>query len=153
MDKQDDNTLKSTNPKDLIGSDKIPLHLFPESAVIYGALALLDGALKYGRGNWRVAGVRASIYYDATMRHMSKWFEGEEIDPDSGLPHLAHAMACIAILIDAKTAGKLKDDRMVEGNYSDLIKEMTPHVKRLKEVHKDKNPHHYTIQDNEKEDK
>jgi len=139
--------LKNTNPKDLIGSDKLPLHLFPESAVIYGALALLDGALKYGRANWRAAGVRASIYYDALTRHLTKWFEGEDIDPDSGLPHLAHAIACIAILIDAKTANKLKDDRMYPGNYTTLVKEMTAHVKRLKEIHKDKNPKHWTIAD------
>jgi hypothetical protein len=143
--------LKSTNPKDLIGSDKIPVHLFPVTAVIYGTMALLDGALKYGRANWRAAGVRASIYYDALNRHMTKWFEGQDIDEDSGLPHLAHAMACIVILIDAIEAGKLKDDRMYKGGYLELIKKMTPEVKRLKEKYKDKNPKHWTIEDNEKE--
>jgi len=143
--------LKSTNPKDLIGSDKIPIHLFPVTAVIYGTMALLDGALKYGRANWRAAGVRASIYYDALNRHMSKWFEGQDIDEDSGLPHLAHAMACIVILIDAIEAGKLKDDRMYKGGYLELLKKMTPEVKRLKEKYKDKNPKHWTIDDNEKE--
>jgi hypothetical protein len=144
--------LKNTNPKDLIGSDKVPLHLFPETATIYGALAFLDGALKYGRANWRVAGVRASIYYDATKRHLSKWFEGEDIDEDSGLPHLAHALACIAILIDATEADKLKDDRMYKGGYLKTLKRMTKEVKRLKEKYKDKNPKHWTIQDN-KEDR
>jgi hypothetical protein len=144
--------LKSTNPKDLIGSDKMPLHLFPMTAVIYGTLALLDGALKYGRGNWRAAGVRASIYFDACIRHLTRWFEGEDIDPDSGLPHLAHAEACLAILIDAKEAGKLKDDRMYPGGYLDTLKRMTSDVKRLKEVHKGKTPKHWTIEDS-KEDR
>ena len=143
--------LKNTNPKDLIGSSKIPLHLFPMTATIYGAMALLDGALKYGRANWRVAGVRASIYYDACLRHMTKWFEGQDIDSDSGLPHLAHAMACIVILIDANEAGKLKDDRMVEGGYLKLLDKMTSEVRRLKEKHKGKNPKHFTIEDNNKE--
>ena len=140
-----DNNLKNTNPKDLIGSDKLPLHLFPQTANIYGALALLDGALKYGRSNWRVAGVRASIYYDAILRHLNKWFGGIDIDSDSGLPHLAHAIACIAILIDAKEANKLKDDRMYPVGYEKILKKMTKHVKRLKEKHKNKNPKHWTI--------
>lgn len=142
--------LKNTNPKDLIGSDKMPMHLFPMTATVYGTLALLDGALKYGRANWRAAGVRASIYYDACLRHLTKWFEGETIDPESGLPHLAHAIACITILIDATEAGMLKDDRMYQGGYLDTLKKLVPEVKRLKEVHKEKNPKHWTIQDNEK---
>jgi len=149
---KDSGNLKNTNPKDLIGSDKMPLHLFPSTAVIYGALALLEGALKYGRSNWRAAGVRASIYYDAANRHLDKWFEGETIDSDSGLPHLSHAIACIAILIDSTETGNLKDDRMYPIGYEKIIKKMTDHVKRLKEKYKDKNPKHWTIKD-KKEDR
>lgn len=144
-----DDNLKNTNPKDLIGSDKLPLHLVPMTAIVYGAVALLDGCLKYGRSNWRKAGVRASIYYDATLRHLSRWFEGEDIDPDSDLPHLAHALACIIILIDAKEANNLKDDRMYPANYEKTLKEMTKYVKQLKEKYKDKNPKHWTIEDKE----
>ena len=140
--------LKNTNPKDAIGSNKLPVHLFPMTALVYGAMALLDGALKYGRSNWRSAGVRASIYYDASIRHITKWFEGEDVDTDSGLPHLAHALACLAILIDAKEGGKLKDDRMVQGGYKELLKKFDKDIIRLKEVHKNKNPKHWTIEDN-----
>ncbi|KKL55932.1 hypothetical protein LCGC14_2250470 [marine sediment metagenome] len=89
-------TTKPTNPKDALGSNKVPLHLWPQTATILGAMGLLDGALKYGRSNWRAVGIRASIYYDAVDRHMSAWFEGEDNDPDSGLPHLAHALAGLA---------------------------------------------------------
>lgn len=147
----DKENLKSTNPKDLIGSDKIPLHLFPMTAVLYGTVALLDGALKYGRTNWRAAGVRASIYYDACLRHLSRWFEGEDLDPDSGIPHLAHALACIVIIIDAKEANNLKDDRMYKAKYEDTLSKMTKYVKQLKEKHKDKSPKHWTIEDNKEE--
>ena len=144
--------LKNTNPKDAIGCDKLPLHLFPTSANIYGCLGLLDGMLKYGRSNWREAGVRVSIYHDALKRHSDAYFEGEDNDPDSGLPHLAHMIACVAILIDAKENNKLIDDRMYGGekNYRLLIKKLTPFVKNLKEKHKDKNPKHWTIKDNKK---
>lgn len=141
------NQTKPTNPKDLIGSGKLPLHLWPETATALGCLGLLDGMLKYGRSNFRAIGVRASIYYDAARRHMNAWFEGEEFDPDSGLPHLAHALACLAILADAQAAGKLNDDRMVAGGYRKLVTELTPHVARLKALHADKSPKHYTIAD------
>jgi hypothetical protein len=142
-----DKTAKQSNPKDIIGSDKIPYHLWPLSASAYGSLALLDGMLKYGRSNFRAVGVRSSIYYDALTRHMAKWWEGEDTDPDSGLPHLAHALACLAVLIDSQTADNLTDDRAYPGGYTKLVDELTPHVKRLKEQHAGKNPKHYTIKD------
>ncbi len=146
----EDNSTKPSNPKDLIGSNKVPLHFWPTTATVLGAMACMYGNLQYGRTNWRAAGVRASIYYDALNRHMNAWFdEGEDNDPDSGLPHLAHALACIAIIIDAKAAGKLTDDRMIRGGYRELIGEMTPHVARLKEKFKDKTPRHYTIKDSD----
>ena len=142
-----DDTSKDTNPKDAIGSSKLPIHLWPKTATIMGTLGLLEGMLKYGRSNWRVAGVRASIYYDALERHIGAWFEGEDTDPDSGMPHLAHALACLAILVDAAAAGMLVDDRQFPGGYRNLAEELTPHVERAKANHADKAPKHYTIED------
>jgi hypothetical protein len=140
---------KLTNPKDLIGSGKVPLHLWPETASIYGCLGLLDGMLKYGRTNWRIAGVRASIYVDAARRHLMAWFEGEDFDPDSGLPHLCHGLACLAILVDAICANNLVDDRQVQGGYRKAITDLTHHVDRLKNLHSHRTGvKHYTIADN-----
>lgn len=143
-----DATVKQSNPKDAVGSDKLPIHLWPTTATIMGSIGLLDGMLKYGRSNFRGIGVRASIYVDACQRHLNAWFEGEDSDPDSGVPHLAHALACLAILVDAQAADKLNDDRMVEGGYRKLVNELTPHVARLKKMHEGKSPHHYTVKDN-----
>lgn len=139
------------NPKDAIGSDKMPLHLWPETATVMGTLGLLDGALKYGRSNWRSAGIRLSVYVDAMRRHINAMFEGEKVDPDSGLPHIAHILATAAIIVDADAAGKLIDDSQYPGGYRALLDEMTPEVARLKEKHADKNPKHYTIKDAEPE--
>lgn len=139
--------IKPTNPKDIIGSTKLPLHLWPETATILGSLGLLDGALKYGRSNFRAIGVRASIYVDAAKRHINAWFEGEDIDLDSGLPHLAHALACLAILVDAQAGGKLTDDRLYPGGYRKLVDEMTEHVARLQKKYADRDVKHYTIGD------
>jgi hypothetical protein len=144
---QDDPTMKPTNPKDAIGSDKLPLHLWPETATLTGSLAFLEGALKYGRNNWRDAGVRATIYIDAVKRHINAWAEGEDVAPDSEIPHLGHALACLAILVDAEAAGKLIDDRQYPGGYLELVEELTPHVARLKEKYADKSPRHWTIED------
>ena len=123
------------------------MHLWPETATIMGTLGLLDGALKYGRSNWREAGIKYTVYLDAMRRHATALLEGEEVDPDSGLPHICHILATAAIIVDAEAAGKLIDDRNYPGGYRELLEEMTPHVARLKEKHADKSPKHYTIQD------
>ncbi len=138
---------KNTNPKDAVASGKMPLSLWPETATVLGCLGLLDGALKYGRNNWRHAGVRASVYVDAARRHLGAWFEGEDTDPDSGIDHLGHVLACIAIIADARAAGKLNDDRQTPGGYRAMIDDMTDHVGRLKAKHAGKDPTHFTIVD------
>jgi Domain of unknown function (DUF5664) len=142
---------KDTNPKDALGDDKIPFHLVPDTAVLLCAMAMLDGGGKYGRSNWMPMGAKASVYHSALRRHIARWWAGEDIDPDSGLPHLGHIMACAAILIDAEANGNLVDDRSYPGGYIKLVEKMTPHVKRIKEKHKDKNPKHWTKLDAPKE--
>ena len=57
------NNTKDTNPKDAIGCKKVPIHVIPFQVLNEVGLALLEGSLKYGAYNWRVAGVRASIYF------------------------------------------------------------------------------------------
>ena len=81
------------------------------------------------------------------MRHLSRWFEGEDLDTDSTLPHLAHVLACVAIIVDAEAAGKLNDDRMIKGGYHEMLEKLTPLVARTKARYADKAPRHYTIED------
>ena len=132
------------NPKDVIATNKIPIHLWPTTATAMGAIGLLDGRFKYGNANWREAGVRASVYVSACQRHLAAWFEGEDSDPDSQLPHLAHALACLAILVDAQAADKLTDDRQYPGGYRKLMNELTPLVAMVNEKYADKpEPKHY----------
>ena len=137
---------KPSNPKDAIGSDKLPLHLWPTTATAMGCVGMMEGLSKYGRNNFREHGVRASVYVAACKRHLDAWFEGEDCAPDSGVPHLANALSCLAIIVDAKASGKLNDDRNYRGEgYRVLVEELTPHIRRLREMHKDKDPIHYTI--------
>lgn len=140
--------MKDSNPKDALGSDKAPLDLFPDTAILLGSLAFFEGKGKYGGNNWRVKGARATVYVAALRRHIAKWFQGEENDPESGVPHLGHALACLAVLIETQAIGNLIDDRPpLSKAYMELIDRLTPLVAKIKERHKDKNPHHYTIQD------
>ena len=136
--------LSNPNPKDAIANGKIPMHLWPATATAMGSLALLVGAKRYGRNNWRDAGVRASVYVSACQRHLNAWFEGEDFDPDENLPHLAHALACLAIIVDAQAADKLTDDRQFPGGYRKLMDELTPLVAMVNEKYADKEaPKHY----------
>lgn len=121
MSEQVDATPLGTNPKDLLGIKKVSLSKVPPAALIYMALAMQDGAKKYGPYNWRENKVIASIYVDACMRHLLAWFDGQEKAEDSGFPHLAHALACLAIITDALETGNLVDDRPVKGAAPELI--------------------------------
>jgi len=86
-------------------SDVPPVALF----AIGGAMS--DGATKYGRYNWRATGTTASVFYDAMMRHLVDWYNGEEYAHDSGIHHLAHLMASCAIILDSQAQGCFNDDR------------------------------------------
>jgi hypothetical protein len=139
---------KPSNPKDVIGQTKLPMGLVPDSMTAYASLAFLEGALKYGRYNWRAAGVRSSVYRDALDRHLSRWWNGEDVDPDTLVPHLASALACIAIILDADLSGKLTDDRPPrQEDLPKLISAMQGNIAHLKERFKDYDPHQYTIED------
>lgn len=113
--------LLGTNPKDLIGIKKVRLGLVPPSSLVYQALAMENGADKYGPYNWRDNKVQATIYVDAALRHLLAWLDGEEIAADSGKPHLGHALACLGIIVDAKETGNLVDDRPKAGATTALL--------------------------------
>jgi|GEM_PF-1056472 len=104
-------TTKDTNPKDAVGVRKAPMSTVPMGVVFEIGLAMIEGGRKYGRHNYRVAGVLASVYYDAAMRHLASWWEGEDIDPDSGLSHVTKALSSLTVLRDAMMNAKLTDDR------------------------------------------
>jgi hypothetical protein len=104
-------TMKPSNPKDSFGIKKAPMSMVSAPVLLEVGVAMKEGACKYGRHNYRVIGVMGSVYYDATMRHMMSWWEGEDVDPDSGLSHITKAIASLVVLRDAMIQGKFNDDR------------------------------------------
>lgn len=102
---------KATNPKDAVGTSKVPMSTVPGPVMMEVGLAMLEGARKYGRHNYRAYGARGSVYYDAAMRHILAWWEGQDIDPDSGLSHISKCIATLVVMRDTMINGKLVDDR------------------------------------------
>ena len=140
---------KPTNPKGVAATTKLPLHLIPMITQAYLAIGHFNGLGKYGRDNWRASGVLASIYVSAALRHINSWNEGEELDPDDGVPHLMGAITSLSILIDAQYTGVLNDDRKYRGAGIPAQARglAEAHVARLAKLHAGRWPKHYNIQD------
>jgi len=122
------------NPKDAVAGERLPLDLWPLTATAMASVAMLNGACKYGRANWRKIPVRATVYIAACQRHLAAWLDGEEAD-EEGVPHLASMLASLAIVVDAQAAGTLIDDRPPSGGYRPLASTLTPLVAHLRALH------------------
>jgi len=123
------NTVKESNPKDIVGIEKTPFSTISMAVFAEVGVAMLEGALKYGRHNYRSIGVRTSVYVDATMRHVTAYWEGEDIDPDSKISHLTKAISSLMVLRDAEIRHKVYDDRPV--GTSGFLRELNLKVKDL----------------------
>jgi len=139
---------KPTNPKDMIGIKKTPFSTLPWPVMAEVALAMLEGAAKYGRHNYRAAGVRASVYFDAAMRHMTDWWEGADHDHDSSanLHHITKAIASLMVLRDAMIRGMAEDDRP-PSSPDGWQQELNDQAAKILDDYSDKSPHHHTIKD------
>ncbi len=122
---------KETNPKDAAGTAKVPLSVMPAQVMMETSLALFEGARKYGRSNYRVAGVRASVYYDASMRHLMSWWEGEDTDSDSELNHVTKAIAGLMVLRDAMLNDMWTDDRPPKVKNKEFISDYNEKAKAI----------------------
>jgi len=89
---------------------KARMGLLPPFATKAVARVLTFGAQKYKAHNWRRVDVR-SRYLDATERHIGEYKMGRDIDPDSGLRHLAHAACSLLFLLECEILELGVDDR------------------------------------------
>lgn len=74
------------------------------------AHAFAFGARKYGRYNYR-KGMAWTRIAGGALRHINAWVWGENKDPESGLSHLAHAGACVFMLLDYEHNNLGEDNR------------------------------------------
>jgi hypothetical protein len=134
---------KPTNPKDMVGVRKAPMSTVPATVLAEIGVAMLEGASKYGRHNYRVVGVRGSVYYDGTMRHLMDWWEGQDLDPDSGMSHITKAITSLVVLRDAMIQGKFTDDRPPRSR--EFYPALNAAAGAIIDRYSDRNPTHYTI--------
>lgn len=93
---------------------KPDLSLVPLVAIEQIAKALMYGEKKYGRYNY-LKGFDSNRLIAASLRHVTAWNSGEDNDPESGLSHLAHALAGLSMLLDCQRVGTLTDGRFKGG--------------------------------------
>lgn len=80
-------------------SGKPSISLIPRKAIELEAQVMMFGAKKYAKNNWR-QGIAYSRLIDAGLRHLLAYADGEDLDPETGISHLAHARCCLGMLID-----------------------------------------------------
>lgn len=104
-------TYTPDDPKGAAGALKAPMHLLPPDALLETAKVMGFGAANYGAWNFIGANVCAHTYIAAIGRHWAAYARGEDIDPGSGLSHMAHIAANAFIVLTATQQGTLNDDR------------------------------------------
>jgi hypothetical protein len=91
-------------------ASKPRLELLPGAALEQIAEVLTFGANKYGAHNW-CRGARWGRYFAALLRHLFAWWRGEDLDPETGMSHLAHAGCCLLFLMEYQRNSWGTDDR------------------------------------------
>lgn len=101
---------------------KPALDLVPLSALEDCARVFDYGRAKYAEWNW-AKGMDWSVPYGCLLRHLAKWHEGEDVDPESGLPHLGHAMCNLVMLATFAKTYPEGDNRPTKW-FADIMKEI-----------------------------
>lgn len=91
---------------------KVRYDLIPANALHEIARVYTYGANKYQDENWR-KGLSWKRIFGALMRHSWAWMRGEDTDPESGLPHMAHAAFACFTLLEYALSQKQFDDRVM----------------------------------------
>jgi len=71
---------------------------------------LTIGATKYADYNW-AKGIKFSRLFAACLRHLWAYWGGEDLDPETGKCHLAHAACCITFMMELRHTKPEMDDR------------------------------------------
>lgn len=103
-------------------ANKLPVELVPASLNMAVAAVLEAGARKYARRNWE-KGINAEIIIGCLERHLLKYKSTvfSDLDPETGLPHLFHIAANVAMLIENMFYNESLDDRHKSDNLKATI--------------------------------
>jgi len=95
-------------------SEKPKLYLLPPKSIIEIGKVLTYGAEKYDAENWRKVDDLQNRYTSAALRHIFAHIDGEKLDEETGLSHLAHAMCCLLFKLEDELLGESEEERTRE---------------------------------------
>jgi Domain of unknown function (DUF5664) len=128
-------------------ASKEPLDLIPYEALQEIAKVLDFGAKKYARANW-AKGINYSRLISAILRHVNQFNAGEDVDPESGISHMAHAGCGIVFLLWTIKHRPDLDDR-----WSKTTPEISASTTKRSELQKDQKTNHFSREQVEYVDK
>jgi hypothetical protein len=93
-----------------LDTGKVRMELIPASSLDALGRAMTYGSKKYAEHNW-AKGFDWDRLVGALLRHINAWRSGQDKDPESGLSHLDHVLACAAMLSAHESEGLGTDNR------------------------------------------
>ena len=100
-------------------SEKPKMNLLPPKAIVEISKVLTFGAAKYDAENWRKLDDLQNRYTAGALRHIFAHMDGEELDPETNLSHLAHAMCCLLFKLEIELEERLKKEEPREADSSE----------------------------------
>ena len=100
-------------------SEKPKMNLLPPKAIVEISKVLTFGAAKYDAENWRKLDDLQNRYTAGALRHIFAHMDGEELDPETNLSHLAHAMCCLLFKLEIELEERAKKERPRETDVSE----------------------------------
>lgn len=101
-------------------SAKPKMNLLPPKAIVEVAKVLTFGAEKYDAENWRKLDDLQNRYTAGALRHIFAHMDGEKLDPETGLSHMAHALCCLLFKLEIELEdGESKEEELRETNTAE----------------------------------
>ena len=100
-------------------SEKPKMNLLPPKAIVEISKVLTFGAEKYDAENWRKLDDLQNRYTAGALRHIFAHMDGEDLDPETNLSHLAHAMCCLLFKLEIELEERIKEEELRESNTTE----------------------------------
>ena len=81
-------------------TEKPKTYLLPPKALMEISRVLTIGAEKYDEENWRKLDNLQNRYTGAALRHLFAHMDGEQLDSETNLSHIAHAVCCLLFKLE-----------------------------------------------------
>lgn len=101
-------------------SAKPRMNLLPPKAIVEVSKVLTFGAEKYDAENWRKLDDLQNRYTAGALRHIFAHMDGEQLDPETELSHLAHALCCLLFKLEIELEdAKIEEEKPRETNITE----------------------------------